>query len=279
MRTTTVCTLLCAITGAIAFTPPSQPTTRRTFATVAIGSTVESSSSEASASSPPAEAAAAPTDKNKPTWEVKQHLYGLDMIKDEESARTNSVTLDAEGEVAGGAGALPLPEKYITCGKCKSLFAISESDLGDKGKGCRVKCSVCNNSWYQSRDRLFDIPTESHNMIPANKSDLNRIARNLSRDIPPSFMGVNKLYVGNLDWRTTSEELLDFFETNAKREGDSDDGSKVAVCDVSIVMGPDGRSRGFAFVSFYNEVDGKAGLACNGLECNGRELAVREPNN
>jgi len=191
-----------------------------------------------------------------------------------EAGGTVSVTLDADGKVAGGE-ALPLPPKYITCGKCKSLFAISDEDLGDKGKGCRVKCSVCNNSWFQSRERLFDIPTESHTMSPATKSELGRIARNLSRDIPPSFMGVFKLYVGNLDWRTTSDELLDFFETYSKKE----DGEKISVCDVSIVMGPDGRSRGFAFVSFYDEVDGRAALACNGLECNDRELAVREPNN
>lgn len=192
----------------------------------------------------------------------------------EQGGSVASVTLDAEGEVTGDA--LPLPQTYITCGKCKSLFAISEEDLGNKGKGCRVKCTVCDNSWYQSRDRLFDIPTETHNMMPANKADLNRIARNLARDIPPNFTGVNKLYVGNLDWRTTTDELLEFFESNAKKEGKDE---PVSVCDVSIVMGPDGRSRGFAFVSFYEESDGKAALGCNGLECNGRELAVREPNN
>ena len=82
-------------------------------------------------------------------------------------------------------------------------------------------------------------------------------------------MGLHKLYVGNLDFRTTSEDLKAFFEENGCK----------AVCDVSVVSGPDGRSRGFAFVTFYEEEDGKRGLECNGLECNGRELAVREPNN
>jgi cold-inducible RNA-binding protein len=135
----------------------------------------------------------------------------------------------------------------------------------------RVKCTVCTNTWYQSRDRLFDIPTETHDMIPANKSDLDRIARNLAHDCPPNFMGVNKLYVGNLDFRTTSDELLEFFERNSDKAG--------SVCDVSMVKGPDGRSRGFAFVTFYEEADGKAALMCNGMECNGRELSVKEPNN
>ena len=87
----------------------------------------------------------------------------------------------------------------------------------------------------------------------------------------PNFTGVGKLYVGNLDFGTTSDELLNFFESNTP--GD------INVCDVSVVTGHDGRSRGFAFVTFYDEADGKAALECNGLECNGRELSVREPNN
>ena len=74
---------------------------------------------------------------NKPNWEVKQHLYGLDMIKEKESGNTAaaSVTMDADGSVSEGGEALPLPQTYITCGNCKSLFAIDEADLGDRGKG------------------------------------------------------------------------------------------------------------------------------------------------
>ena len=108
-------------------------------------------------------------------------------------------------------------------------------------------------------------------MIPANKSDLDRIARNLAKDMSPNFTGVYKLYVGNLDFRTTYDQLLEFFEKNTDTEG--------SVCDVSLVKGVDGRPRGFAFVTFYKEEDGKLALKCNGLECNGRELFVKEPNN
>ncbi|KAL3800526.1 hypothetical protein ACHAW5_009036 [Stephanodiscus triporus] len=176
-------------------------------------------------------------------------------------------------EQGGGGESLPLPQTYVTCGKCGSLFAIAEEDLG-RGKGCRVKCGVCAHTWYQSRDRLFDIPTETHDMIPANKSDLDRIARNLSRDFPPGYAGVFKLYVGNLDFRTTPDQLLGFFE-----DGSPSESAGGGVCDVSMVKGPDGRSRGFAFVTFYSEEDGRAALRCNGMECNGRELSVKEPNN
>ncbi len=77
-----------------------------------------------------------------PTWESKQHLYGVDVIQNNEMevlSNSMSVTLDGNGaEVVAAAAAsgesLPLPQTYITCGKCNSLFAIAEEDLG-RGKG------------------------------------------------------------------------------------------------------------------------------------------------
>lgn len=219
------------------------------------------------------EAAPAVVD-NTPNWETKQHLYGLDMQTDTNNSNSaGSVTIGADGnEVTPGTGSdesLPLPDTYITCGKCKSLFAIDESDLGTRGKGCRVKCSVCDNSWYQSRDRLLNIPTETHALLPSPQSNLDRIANNLAKDLDPSYMGTNKLYVGNLDFRTGADDLKAFFESNGCEQ----------VCDVSVITGPEGRSRGFAFVTFYDKEDGEKALECNGMECNGRQLAVREPNN
>jgi RNA recognition motif-containing protein len=138
-------------------------------------------------------------------------------------------------------------------------------------------------------------------MMPANKDDLDRIARNIINGCAPNYMGVYKLYVGNLDFTTTSDQLLQFIESNIQQsssstattttttttttatteEGGGGSGSKRnKVCDVSLVKGQDGRPRGFAFVSFYDEEDGKRTLiSCNGKECNGRELIVKEPNN
>ena len=123
MRTAIVSSLLCL--GARAFAPSHPSAPRR--------ATIVSSTAVASEASPAASSSSSNTNKNDPTWEVKQHLYGLDMINEAESSGM-SVTLNAEGEVEGGE-ALPLPQTYITCGKCKSLFAISEADLGDRGKG------------------------------------------------------------------------------------------------------------------------------------------------
>ena len=98
--------------------------------------TSESSSSTPPTTPPPPTTTTKPN--NKPNWEVKQHLYGLDMIKEKESGNTaaaSAVTMDADGSVSEGGEALPLPQTYITCGNCKSLFAIDEADLGDRGKG------------------------------------------------------------------------------------------------------------------------------------------------
>ena len=129
-------------------------------------------------------------------------------------------------------------------------------------------------------------------MMPANKDDLDRIARNIANGCAPNYVGVHKLYVGNLDFTTTSDQLLHFIESNIQSsssttttttttEEGGGSGSKMnKVCDVSLVKGQDGRPRGFAFVSFYDEEDGKRTLiSCNGKECNGRELIVKEPNN
>jgi predicted Zn finger-like uncharacterized protein len=212
--------------------------------------------------------------RNKPEWDTQQHLYGLDLHKDHDDG-SSVTTINADGEVSTAGSdpkSLPLPETYVTCGRCKSLFAIAESDLGNMGKGCRVKCSVCSNSWYQSRDRLYDIPTidQGYEMKPSPQSDIDRIARNLANNHAPDFYGVNKLYVGNLDYTTTSQDLLQFFEENTEN---------CKVCDASIVKGQDGRNRGFAFVSFYPGSSVEEALEMNGKEFCGRELSVKEPNN
>lgn len=131
---TTIISLLC--TGAHAFAPAQTSyASRRTvvISSTPVASEASSSASEASPASEASSSSPPGASKNEPTWEVKQHLYGLDMVNEQDSSVT-SVTVNADGEVAGGE-ALPLPQTYITCGKCKSLFAIADEDLGNRGKG------------------------------------------------------------------------------------------------------------------------------------------------
>jgi len=74
-----------------------------------------------------------------------------------------------------------------------------------------------------------------------------------------------KLYVGNLAFETTENDLQDLFEQHGK------------VLDVSLITDrTTGRSRGFAFVTMA-DADGQTALnGTNGKELHGRALSVNE---
>ena len=74
-----------------------------------------------------------------------------------------------------------------------------------------------------------------------------------------------KLYVGNLAFETTENDLQDLFEQHGK------------VLDVSLITDRmTGRSRGFAFVTMADG-DGQTALdGTNGKELHGRALTVNE---
>jgi RNA recognition motif-containing protein len=74
-----------------------------------------------------------------------------------------------------------------------------------------------------------------------------------------------KLYVGNLAFETTENDLQDLFEQHGK------------VLDVSLITDRmTGRSRGFAFVTMA-DADGQTALTgTNGKELHGRALSVNE---
>jgi cold-inducible RNA-binding protein len=75
-----------------------------------------------------------------------------------------------------------------------------------------------------------------------------------------------KLYVGNLSFETTENDLQDMFEQHGK------------VTDVALMMDrTTGRSRGFAFVTMEDATAANAALAAfNGKEVQGRTLTVNE---
>jgi RNA recognition motif-containing protein len=75
-----------------------------------------------------------------------------------------------------------------------------------------------------------------------------------------------KLYVGNLAFQTSSEELQNLFSQAG------------TVQSASVVEDRDtGRSRGFGFVEMASKEEGEAAIAqFNGTEFNGRNLTVNE---
>ncbi|HMV81581.1 MAG TPA: RNA-binding protein [Blastocatellia bacterium] len=75
-----------------------------------------------------------------------------------------------------------------------------------------------------------------------------------------------KLYVGNLSFHTTEDELLNLFSQAGNVES------------ASLVTDRDtGRSRGFAFVEMATKEEGDAAInQFNGVEIGGRALTVNE---
>ena len=75
-----------------------------------------------------------------------------------------------------------------------------------------------------------------------------------------------KLYVGNLSFETTENDLQDLFEQHGE------------VSEVKLMMDRlTGRSRGFAFVTMRDDAQASAAMgALNGKDLNGRGLTVNE---
>lgn len=110
--------------------------------------------------------------------------------------------------------------------------------------------------------------SEGFEMVTLPDMVLNRIKQNVEEGRNPKYMGEFKLYVGNIAFASTEEEIYELF---------SDIGD---VGDVALVRDDQGRNRGFGFVTMRTKDGGeKAMEALDGKELNGRNLAVRESNN
>jgi cold-inducible RNA-binding protein len=75
-----------------------------------------------------------------------------------------------------------------------------------------------------------------------------------------------KLYVGNLPYSTSEDELRNMFSAHGNPDS------------VRIMTDQDsGRSKGFAFVEFANDEEAKAAMAAlNGKDLGGRSMVVNE---
>ena len=85
-------------------------------------------------------------------------------------------------------------------------------------------------------------------------------------DLRDITMGNSKLYVGNLSFKTTEDELRSAF------------GQFGSVTDVYVAMDKmTGRPRGFAFITMGTEEEAKAATEkMNGTDLGGRQLTVNE---
>lgn len=130
----------------------------------------------------------------------------------------------------------------------------------------RVECSLCSHSWFQTPERLFTL-NEGHELVPLPESEVNRIHSNIEKGREPDFIGNTKFYVGNLDFAVQEDDLRQVFQGVGEVGG------------VSIVTAPNGKSRGFAFVTMMDEQDTDKCMGLDGTELLGRTIQVKTPNN
>jgi len=75
-------------------------------------------------------------------------------------------------------------------------------------------------------------------------------------------MNQNKVYVGNLSYSTTSDDLTAFFSQYGE------------ITELKLISDYDGRSKGFGFVTFATQEAAQASLAANDTELQGRKIKV-----
>lgn len=96
--------------------------------------------------------------------------------------------------------------------------------------------------------------------------ELDRIASNIANGRDPDYIGDTKFFVGNLDFAVEDDDIREMFAAIGE------------VGDVSLVRGPDGRSKGFAFVTMMDPKVMDECLELDGYELKGRAINVKEPN-
>merc|ERR1712232_504343 len=97
------------------------------------------------------------------------------------------------------------PNTYVSCGVCGVSFAMTKELMGSAGR--RMECSVCDHTWFQSADRLGKLNEEKFEMVPLPERDMQRIQLNIEEGKSPKFTGNCKLYVGNISFRATEEDV------------------------------------------------------------------------
>ncbi|MBU0456290.1 MAG: RNA-binding protein [Pseudomonadota bacterium] len=75
-------------------------------------------------------------------------------------------------------------------------------------------------------------------------------------------MNPKKIYVGNLSYSTTGEDLNEFFSQYG------------TISEVKLISDFEGRSKGFGFITFETEEGAQSSLQANDVDLQGRKLKV-----
>lgn len=179
---------------------------------------------------------------------------------------------------------------FTTCGSCSAVYELDPVNLG---QGRKVSCAVCENQWFQKPDRLGKLQEgqsfkeypleEKDEYIKKNKARREEYRRNRGqlksndgtyprrnntdrrggRGGPRQRQGFS-IFIGNLPYAITDEELKDFVSSAAK------------ALSIAVIREPDGKSKGYAFatVATEEEVD-SAVETLDGSLFQGRNIAVK----
>jgi RNA recognition motif-containing protein len=108
---------------------------------------------------------------------------------------------------------------------------------------------------------------QGHQLVPLPETEINRIHSNIQNGREPDFVGNTKFYVGNLDFAVQEDDLRKVFQQVGEVGG------------VSIVTDPNGKSRGFAFVTMMDDEVTEKCMSLDGTDIMGRTINVKLPNN
>mmetsp|Transcript_2727 Transcript_2727/g.8583 ORF Transcript_2727/g.8583 Transcript_2727/m.8583 type:complete len:205 (-) Transcript_2727:159-773(-) len=151
--------------------------------------------------------------------------------------------------------------KFATCAHCQAVYVLRDSDLGT---GRRVRCSVCGNEWFQTVARLRELFTDFE-LEPYNETRRATYQAELEeRGKPSSARATTTLFVANLPFGATVDDLVGLFEAFVDDPG------------VTIIKDSSGRSKGYGFVDCRDATLAQRAIdALNEQDFQGRRLIVK----
>jgi hypothetical protein len=133
--------------------------------------------------------------------------------------------------------ALPDGTLYMMCSSCKAAYLVPGDGL--KKRSVKVRCQVCDKTWFQTSERL--LKTDSTHHLQAMSDDKIASVRSSLGQQWVRTKGIG-IFVGNLPYTYEEKEIGDIF-------------GEYGLTGISLVRDGDGQSKGFAFLEVSNMAD------------------------
>ena len=196
---------------------------------------------------------------------VSTHPYNNQIVTETSKNRSKKIFKLYVGNLSWDVTWQDLKDHFKQCGNVVRADVVDGPDGRSKGYGL-----VEYSDW---RDANRAMTTLNDTVINGRQifvredreSGVNSNANSNANSSQQGVGRVNKLYVGNLSWDVTWQDLKDHF----KQCGN--------VVRADVVDGPDGRSKGYGLVEYSDWRDAiRAMMTLNDTVINGRQIFVRE---